>query len=337
MGLPLSILWGNTLAEWVNMVQNNFPGMIGEEWEWYPLRRHNSVPRRLMEIRKTPPQGPAALTSALEPILVVTMSGVAATFKRIIHEMTYPTDFQLINLLQTENANLTLKDLNTSLDQPENRWNIHFVSYDTLTSRAKPSSNSQLSHSSWSFGIFDESDWYKTKNSVGWPIAMNGRIGFKLQVTAMPGFHSLYDWFFQMMWLFSGAPEDPEDDMLMEMLCAEVLYSAVKSLMHAIRTEDKHAQHYTAHRMIQIAKPWMIRMWSESKLANGKPLLQIPKENAHLVDFKWTEQEQAKLKTLVEGYTSQGASGAWREHRWWLACFSLVLGDTEDRNDVPGQ
>ena len=59
--------------------------------------------------------------------------------------------------------------------------------------------------------------------------------------------------------------------------------------------------------------------------------------NAHLVDLEWTEEEQAKLKTLVERYTSQGASGAWRVHRWRLACFSFVLGDTEDWNDVSGQ
>jgi len=139
------------------------------------------------------------------------------------------------------------------------------------------------------------------------------------------------------MWLFSGAPEDPEDETVMEMHGADTLYSAVKSLMHAIRTEDQDAQQDTAHRMIQTAKPWTIRRWSESKLANGTPLVRIPKENAHLVDLEWTEEEQAKLKTLVERYTSRGASGAWRVHRWHLACFSLVLGDTEDRNDVSGQ
>jgi hypothetical protein len=139
------------------------------------------------------------------------------------------------------------------------------------------------------------------------------------------------------MWLFSGAPEDPEDETVMEMHGADALYSAVKSLMHAIRTEDQDAQQDAAHRMIQIAKPWTIRRWSESKLANGKPLVRIPKENAHLVDLEWTEDEQAKLKSLVERYTSRGASGAWRVHRWRLACFSLVLGDTKDRNDVSGQ
>jgi len=79
------------------MVQNDFPGMIGEEREWYPLRRHNSVPRHLIEIQKTPLQVHPALTSTVEPILVVTRPGVAETFKSVIDEMTLPTDFKLIN------------------------------------------------------------------------------------------------------------------------------------------------------------------------------------------------------------------------------------------------
>jgi len=155
---------------------------------------------------------------------------------------------------------------------------------------------------------------------VGWRIVMNARIGFKIQVTATPGFHSLYDWCFQTMWLFSGAPEYPEDDTVMEKHGAEALYSAVKSLMHAIWTEGEHAQQDAAHHMIQIARPWTTRRWSESKFANGKPLVRIPKENAHLVDLECTEDKQAKLMMVVERYTSRGASGAWRVHRWWLAC-----------------
>jgi len=98
----------------------------------------------------------------------------------------------------------------------ENRWNIHLVPYDTLTSRAKPSSNGQLSHCTLSLGIFNEFHGYKTKNNLRCQIGMNGRIGFKLQVTATPKFHSLYDWCFQTMWLFSGAPEDPADESVME-------------------------------------------------------------------------------------------------------------------------
>jgi hypothetical protein len=46
--------------------------------------------------------------------------------------------------------------------------------------------------------------------------------------------------------------------------------------MHAIWTEDEEAQQDAAHRMIQIAKPWTIRRWSELRLGNGKPLLRVP-------------------------------------------------------------
>ena len=254
MGLLQSILWGNTLDKWVNMVQNDFRGIISEEREWYPRRRYNSVHRPLREIQKTPPQGHPALTSALEPIMVVTMPGVAETFKSVIDEMTFATDVKLIDLLNADNANLTHEDLNTSLDKPETRWNIHLVSYDIFTSRAKPSSKGQLSHCSWSLAIFDESLRYKTKNSVCWRSGMNARIGSKLQVTSTPGFQSLHDWCLQTMRLFSGAPEYPVDDTVMEKHGAEALYSAVKSLIHAIRTEDEDAQQDAAHRMIQIAK-----------------------------------------------------------------------------------
>jgi hypothetical protein len=88
------------------------------------------------------------------------------------------------------------------------------------------------------------------------------------------------------MWLFSGALEDPEDDTVMEKYGAEALYSTVKRLMHAIWAKDEEGQQDAAHWMIQIAKPWMIRRQSESKGTNRKPLVQIPKESAHLIDLE---------------------------------------------------
>jgi len=48
----------------------------------------------------------------------------------------------------------------------------------------------------------------------------------------------------------------------------------------------------------------------------------------------WTEEYQSHLTTLVERYTSQGACAAWRVHKWWLACFPLIDGDTEDCDAV---
>ena len=110
------------------LLHNDRPGIVGEESEWYPLQRLNSVPRCLLEIQTTPSHGDPALISAHEPILVVTMPGVAETFKTVIDEMTHGTDFELVNLLLAENANLTDEDLNTSIDEPVNRLNIHLVS-----------------------------------------------------------------------------------------------------------------------------------------------------------------------------------------------------------------
>lgn len=51
----------------------------------------------------------------------------------------------------------------------------------------------------------------------------------------------------------------------------------------------------------------------------GISFVQIPKQNAHLIDLQWTEPEQAKLKTVVERYSSEGASGAKKVLRWQLA------------------
>jgi len=55
------------------------------------------------------------------------MPKVAETFKSVIDEMTYGTDFKLIALLPADNANLTHQDLNTTTNKPENGWNIHHV------------------------------------------------------------------------------------------------------------------------------------------------------------------------------------------------------------------
>ena len=88
---------------------------------------------------------------------------------------------------------------------------------------------------------------------------MSLKIRFKRQVTAIPGFHSLYNCCYQTRWLFSGAPEDPEDETMMEKHGIKALNGAVMCLTHTIRSEDEDIQHLAAHWMIQIAKPWAIK------------------------------------------------------------------------------
>jgi hypothetical protein len=53
------------------------------------------------------------------------------------------------------------------------------------------------------------------------------------------------------------------------------------------------------HQMIHAAKPRTIKWWSESKLANGKPVVLIKQENTHLIALEWTEDNEAKLMTLA--------------------------------------
>jgi len=120
MGLPLLIVWGNTLGEWVVLAHNDFPGIVGEEQEWYPLQRLNLVTRRLLEIQKTPPHGHPALISAHRPILGITMPRVAETIKTVINKVTLGTDCNVINLLHGENANLAHEDQNASIHEREN-------------------------------------------------------------------------------------------------------------------------------------------------------------------------------------------------------------------------
>jgi len=68
--------------------------------------------------------------------------------------------------------------------------------------------------------------------------------------------------FFQTVWLFSGAPEDLEDDTGMKKHSVLALYSTVKSLMQAIRADNQDAQHDATHRTILIGKARLIRRCS---------------------------------------------------------------------------
>jgi len=109
--------------------------------------------------------------------------------------------------------------------------------------------------------------------------------GLKLQVSATQAFHSLYDWFYQTTWLFSGGPEDPAGDTVREMHSANVLYPALKSSIHAIQTEDGDDHQNAAHWTIQMVKLWMTRRWREFKVANCTLPVRVANEHALLVDL----------------------------------------------------
>ncbi|KAF8520710.1 hypothetical protein BDD12DRAFT_811081 [Trichophaea hybrida] len=126
-----------------------------------PLTQKNPVPRRLLEIKTTPPYGYPCLISALKPILIVTLAGICETFESDINDMSHNTHFTIIDLLDPNHYNLSNKDLNTSADELEHRWNINLISYDTLTARTKPNGQWQLTKRAWSFTTFEESHRYQ--------------------------------------------------------------------------------------------------------------------------------------------------------------------------------
>jgi len=169
--------------------------------------------------------------------------------------MTHETDFKFVNLLHPENVNLTHKALNTSITEPVNWWNMHLVSYDTITSRTTLSSNGQCPHYSWSIEISDVSQWYKTKCSVGRKIALNPRIRFIHQLTAIPEFHSLYNCSFQIRWLFLRCSWGSRVSYCDGKHSAVSLYSTVKSCMNAIQNEATTLNRICHHGWCKLQSP----------------------------------------------------------------------------------
>jgi len=167
--------------------------------------------------------------------------------------MTYGINIKLVNMFDAENGNLTPKDLNTIINKLDNWWNILLVLYYIVISRANPISNVLLSYLWGGISSIHEYYFYKKKNSSCWQISMRTTIGLTLQVTALPGILSLFDWCFHKMLLSSSVPEHQEDGTAMEKHGAGVVHSAVKSLMNAIQSEHKEVNKNTVHWMILIA------------------------------------------------------------------------------------
>ena len=105
----------------------NNPCIMDEERKCYPLCRLNSLSHRLLVLLTTPLARYPMATSVFEPILVVSLPESAEAFKSVIDQMTYGTDYQLVNMLDTENVNIRNEDLHTSIDELQNQWNIYLV------------------------------------------------------------------------------------------------------------------------------------------------------------------------------------------------------------------
>jgi len=157
--LLLTRLQGNTLEEWVKLAQNDYPGRISKEQEWNLLKWLNSVPHYQSKIQLTLLVWPAAPASPHEPSLVVTIGRIVETFKSFLEKMTYGTDFNPLIVSYMENTYLINENMNICIAKPGIWRNIQHHSYNSLIIEVKSSSNGQIAHWLWSYGIFIESDW----------------------------------------------------------------------------------------------------------------------------------------------------------------------------------
>ncbi|KAF8527733.1 hypothetical protein BDD12DRAFT_903997 [Trichophaea hybrida] len=116
-GQPLSFfgvkLWMNGLIKRRIIIQQSH-----QRNEVGPLTKKNPVPRQMLEIKTKPPSGHPCLVSAHKPIWIVTCPGFCETFKSVINDMFYNTDFTIIDLLDPNHYNLTNEDLNACADEP---------------------------------------------------------------------------------------------------------------------------------------------------------------------------------------------------------------------------
>jgi len=81
------------------MVQNNYPGIISEEWTGNQLQSPISVPWYQLEIQRTLSLGHPVCTSAFEQILLATMSRVLLRIRSISNELPYGIEFKSCNLV----------------------------------------------------------------------------------------------------------------------------------------------------------------------------------------------------------------------------------------------
>ena len=336
---PLLVFFGRTLRQWQDEVEQGFPGLSEAQRGWYPCTHPRPVPRRLLQLLLD--QGEATQDVApWHPVLCVVLPSVRETFLAATRTITSGTRFAVRDLSGDGGWELGHTHLNFSMSHPKRMWDIHVITYNAFTQRAQrnPSGRPrQLTDCTWSWGIFDESHRYKGPQSIGWRVAMKAEIGFKVQVTATPAYHSLRDWANLSRWLLA-IPHEVEVAESVSRHGPVALGKAVANVQRAVsKALPPDEQQAAAAEMIEVARPWTIRRWTESKLESGAPLVPIPAEIVHQVPLEWTPEEQERLAGVVKRLHEQTLTDlrgvAWRVHRWQLACFSFPLEEEGDHQE----
>jgi hypothetical protein len=341
--LRLSVLFGFSVEQWAAQAASGFPDLSEAQRAWYPCTHSHPVPRRLREIVQGFQSRPTDVPPPWQPVLIVVLASVKNTFLSAVNTMVDGTQFRVIDLGAPGHEDLIHEDLNATPENLRAIWDIHIITYDSLTRRAQRNLQGtprQLTRCQWSWGIFDEAHRFKGLGTKGWSVAHDALIGFKVQVTATPAYHILKDMASTTRWLFSNMP--PEES-LVDPIAVEnhgplATSAACKRLQASISSgKSPEEQQEASQAVIDAIHPWMIRRWSESRTASGAPLVPVPHAIHHPVSLEWTLPEQQEMGKVIARLKQQRLEGefgvAWRIHRWQLACFSMSLEASGDREE----
>jgi len=137
--------------------------------------------------------------------------------------------------------------------------------------------------------------------------------------------HTVGDWVIQTEWLFTHITDQDElDSHGLRPLDSTI--AEVKS--ENITLEEAYEQ------IKDIAWPWTIRCWKETKDANGEPLVRIPELVHHDVRLQYTDDEA----TALDGWIEDTKGDKWNAiqtvlHEWRLACQTMDLPDNDISSD----
>ena len=332
----LPFLFGRALHLWREEVKQGIPGLSLVHRGWYPCTHAQPLPRRLFQLLDNDKPTDIA---PWHPLLCVVLPSVRETFVAPTKTITAGTHLTIRDLSAEGNAEMSHTHLNFSFKFPELMWDIHVVTYNALMERGQrnPSGTPrQLTNCTWPWGISDESHRFKGPKSIGWKVVSEADIGFKVQVTATPAYHSLRDWANITRWLFA-IPEVAEDPDAVAKHGPAALEKAIMDIQYAVYKDlSAHEQQAAAQSMIDVFRPWTIHRYTESKLASGAPLISIPTKIIHQVLLEWTAEEQECLATTIGRQQQQTLTEehgvAWRVHRWQLASFSFLLQEEGDHH-----
>ncbi|CUS10220.1 unnamed protein product [Tuber aestivum] len=255
------------------------------------------------------------------PCIIVVPANLVHAWERAVQSLIPQTGVQLVNLYLSRQLNHT--ELNYTSDNPGRGKAIHLISYSSYRARYK--NPDRLQGCQWGIGIFDESHMAKSRTTQTFDSLMKMDVPCRIQLTGTPMHHTVDDWVPQTEWLFSQVTDQDE----LNSYGPRPLDSAITGAKRGNITLEE------AYGLIKdIAWPWTIRRWGETKDATGQPLVRIPELEQHDIRLRYTPMEA----NAIDQWITDAKGNRWNAiqtvlHEWRLACLTMDLPD----NDVSSE